>query len=272
MGGLLDKTIAQVQTNKKGYYTLLFHDGDTLQVSEDVMIRHRLLKGTVLTEADFLKIQGDSQLDLGYQRALVYLNYQMRTEKEVWDYLAKQEIDVSSRPKIIARLKELHLLDDVSYGESYVRTMMRTSDKGPKVVAQKLRQKGIKQEVVDQVLPLFTEETEQEIASHVAEKALVKYQRKSHKEQIQKTRLFLMTKGFTSEVIDQVMANLSVEKDPEEELDLLRREGEKLWRKHERKELPIRKQKTLQSLYQKGFDMGMIQEFIGEKELEDEED
>ncbi len=61
-----------------------------------------------------------------------YLSYQLRSEKEIRTYLKEKEILQEDRNKIVARLKELDLVDDLVYGESYVRTNIRLSDKGPK--------------------------------------------------------------------------------------------------------------------------------------------
>ena len=70
-----------------------------------------------------------------------YLSYQLRSEKEIRTYLKEKEILQEDRNKIVARLKELDLVDDLVYGESYVRTNMRLSDKGPKKLAQQMQQK-----------------------------------------------------------------------------------------------------------------------------------
>ena len=91
---------------------------------------------------------------------------------------------------------------------------------------------------------------------------------KSHKELIRKIQQNLLTKGFTQEAIQQAIANLPQEVDQEQEYDLLVIQGEKLWRKNLRFEPKKRKMKIKQSLYQKGFDLEMIQRFITEKEEE----
>ena len=75
-----------------------------------------------------------------------------------------------------------------------------------------------------------------------------------------------MTKRFTQEAIQQAIAHLPQETDEDAEYEALVSQGDKLWRKNERFEPKKRNLKIKQSLYQKGFDLEMIQRFIVEKE------
>lgn len=61
-------------------------------------------------------------------------------------------------------------------------------------------------------MELFVFDDQEEAAKRLAEKALRKYQSKSHKEQIQKVRQHLFTKGYSGDVINIVMSDLEVEK------------------------------------------------------------
>ena len=87
---------------------------------------------------------------------------------------------------------------------------------------------------------------------------------------MRKIQQTLMTKGFSQEVIQQAMADLPQEADQEIEYDYLVKQGDKLWRRNLRFEPKKRNLKVKQSLYQKGFDLDMIQRFITEKEEESE--
>ena len=80
-----------------------------------------------------------------------------------------------------------------------------------------------------------------------------------------------MTKGFNGDIITATLETLSIEKDEEEEENLLEIQGDKLWRKNQRFDAKKRKQKVTQSLYQKGFSFDIINAYISQKEMEDEE-
>lgn len=61
-----------------------------------------------------------------------------------------------------------------------------------------------------------------------------RYRTKSFKDALQKTRLHLMQKGFTNEIIDLALESLAFEKDEEQEQQALNKEGERLWRANQR--------------------------------------
>ncbi|WP_165003325.1 MULTISPECIES: recombination regulator RecX [unclassified Enterococcus] len=264
-------TVTRISKGKGPFYRVDLSEGESLRVSEDILVRYRLLKGQELEEETVQEIKKSSGFDFGFQQAMNYLSYQLRSEKEIRTYLKEKEIELEDRNKIVARLKELQLVDDLVYGESYVRTNMRLSDKGPKKLGQQMQQKGLKPEIIEQALSQYTFEDQVETARQAAEKAFGKNHGKSQKELLRKIQQMLMTKGFTQDVIQQAMTTLPQEADQEEEYDFLVKQGEKLWRKNLRFEPRKRNLKVKQSLYQKGFDLDMIQRFIMEKEEESSE-
>lgn len=255
---------------KNNLYKVTLTSGRHFRVSEDVLVRRRLLKGMELTEADITEIEQQTQLDFGYQQALNYLSYQLRSEKEIKDYLLKKEIQLSNIPEIMARLVSLNLVNDQTFSESYIRTQARLSDKGPRVISDKLRQKGIKPEIIEAAMNEYPIDAQAEVALTTALKGLKKYQRHSFIEQQQKVKQLLMTKGFSNELISQTMTELALEKDEDDEQEKLKALGDKLWQKNQRFDLSKRKQKVTQSLYQKGFSFDIIREFITEKEMTDD--
>lgn len=263
-------TVTKISKGKGPFYRVDLSEGEALQVSEDVLVRYRLLKGRELDEETIQEIKKSSGADFGFQLAMNYLSYQLRSEKEIRTYLKEKEILQEDRNKIVARLKELDLVNDLVYGESYVRTNMRLSDKGPKKLAQQMQQKGLKPEIIEQAFAQYTVEDQVQNARQTAEKTFGKNHGKSQKELLRKIQQTLMTKGFSQEVIQQAMADLPQEVDQETEYDYLVKQGDKLWRRNSRFEPKKRNLKVKQSLYQKGFDLDMIQRFITEKEEESE--
>lgn len=270
-GGISMVTIMRISKGKGPFYQVDLSNGDSLKVSEDLLVRYRLLKGQELTEEIMEEIKKSSGFDFGFQQALNYLSYQLRSEKEIRTYLKEKEIELDDRHKIVDRLKELDLINDLVYGESFVRTHMRLSDKGPKKLAQQLQQKGLKPEIIEQALLQYPEEEQVVMACQVAEKLFHKKHGKSQKELFRKIQQNLMTKGFSPDTIQRAIANLPQEKNPVSEYESLIIQGEKLWRKNARFEPKKRNLKIKQSLYQKGFDLDMIQRFITEKEEESSE-
>lgn len=262
-------TVVRINKGKNKFYEVVLSNKESLRVSEDMLVRYRLLKDRELSEDEILEIKKKAGFDLGLQWAMNYISYQLRSKKEVRDYLREKEISSEDQQQIIAHLESLHLVDDKIYGESYVRTQMRLSDKGPTQIIQQLKQKGLDEMTIQDVMGLYEKDQQFEVAFHAAEKASRKYKTKSHKETLQKIRLHLMQKGFSAEVISLVLEELPLEKDDDQEQSALQKEGERLLRRHQRLPLAKKRQKIKQGLYQKGFDLDLIQVFLDE-ELIDE--
>lgn len=257
--------ITTIRKEKGAFYQVKFEDKRELRVSEDLLVRYRLLKGTEIDEKTFEEIKKSAGYDIGLQLAMNYISYQLRTEQEMRIYLKDKEITSDDSKKIIQRLKELQLIDDIDYGKSYVRTQLRLSDKGPQALMQQLRKKGLKDEVIQEVIVLYTPENQFEIGVRTATKMLNTIRGKSHRETLQKLRMKLMQKGFSSDIISMVMEEIPNEKDEDDEWDALQKEGAKLIRRHR-----TDKQKIKQKLYQKGFDFDLIQRFIDEEVLDED--
>lgn len=134
-------TIIRISKGKGPFYEVATSEGETLRVSEDLLVRFRLLKGKELSEEELKEIKKSAGFDLGLQQAMNYISYQLRSEMEVRTYLKDKEIEKQDRDLVVERLKELNLIDDKNYGESYIRTQVRMSDKGPVVISQQLRKK-----------------------------------------------------------------------------------------------------------------------------------
>lgn len=264
-------TIVKITKAKGRFYQVDLSNQEQLLVSEDLLVSYRLLKGLEITEKDFEELKEASQIDVAYQKVLSYLSYQLRTKKDIRQYLNKLELSAAQSLQIIKKLEELKLLDDLVYAESYVRTQVRLGDKGPKNLAQQLKEKGIAIEDIEKALQQFPDTEQLEIGKKTAEKIQRRQQNKSRRDQLQKIRLGLMQKGFEQSVIEEVLQQFSTEPDAEEEWENLVKQGEKLWQKNQRFEKSKQRLKVKQSLYQKGFSLDLIQEFLTNRAEQDDE-
>lgn len=264
--------ISMISKYKQNEYQIKFTSGEQWTVSEDFLVKNQLYKGKELSLEEVNSLKQFTQLDRGYQLSLHYLSYQLRTTKEIRDYLKKKEIDSVYHKTIIQKLIDLHLIDDLEYAKSYVRTMMRTSDKGPIVLGQKLKTKGITDYDIQESLSLFDEESQLQVAIKTAQKLVNKYRTKNFHETKQKIYLSLQTKGFSTSIIQEAMMELQLEKDHNQEYELLVKQGDKIWRKHQKLSFSERKMKVKQNLFQKGYDYDLIQQYITEKEQSGDEE
>jgi len=262
--------VTSIRKQKGSYYQAIFDSGEKIRLSEDLLVRFRLLKGSELSEEELTQIKREADCDYGLQEALNYISYQLRSEKEVRIYLKNKEVPSNDHYKIIQRLKELKVLDDEVYAASFVRTQMRLSDKGPGNIEQELKKRGIQADIMNTALALYLPEVQLENAIKAAQKVIRQTHGKSYRESLQKVRLNLLKKGHYPEIVQQAMDQLDFEKDDEYEWEVLQKEGQKILRRDHSQDLLKRKMKLKQKLYQKGFAGELIQRFIDEEVFDEE--
>ena len=136
-------TITSIQAQKRpGRYNIYLGEEYAFPVDEELIIKYMLHKGMVLSPAfqEELKVEDVSRK--AYQRALNYLSYGLRSEKEVRDDLKEKEFEEQA-DEVIERLKEQRLIDDLEYAKSFVRTSANLNRKGPSVIQNELFRRGI---------------------------------------------------------------------------------------------------------------------------------
>lgn len=263
--------VTMIQAQKRsGRYNLYLDGKYAFPISESVMIKFRVFKGMEITPELQLQMMTADDISRAYTRALDYLSHQLRTEKEVHDKLVTEDIEATIIDETMKKLREMHLLDDAQYAAAYVRTAKNTSTKGPRVIRQNLRQKGVGEQLIDDALAEnFQGDDQLENAAAMAQKLAKRYQRQAFKTMLQKVRQGLMTKGFDSETITAALETLDLEPDVDEQWEALVQQGDKLWRRNRKYAFSERRMRTKRSLYQKGFLMDDINKFIDEQLADD---
>lgn len=265
------KTISRITTQKKrkDRFNIYLNDGNKetygFSVDEAVLIEYRLRKGLELDDSMIVVLVEKDTLQKSYTLAINYLSYRMRTKKEIYDYLVKKEVESKHIPVIMDRLEKEKLIDDTSFADSFVRTRIHTSNKGPMLVKRELQEKGVSSAIATQAIEQYTYAVQFEKAQKWAEKKLKQSSKKSFQQQLQQVQGTLMQKGFSQDVIRDVLRGIEDEKDEDEEWSALVQQGEKLMRKHQAKLSGFDLQrKVKESLYRKGFTGDLINKFLDE--------
>ena len=76
---------------KKGRYNIYLNDAFAFGVDEATVVKYALFKGTELTKEQIEEIKHDDCIQQAYQKALHFLNFKLRSTKEVYEKLEKYE-------------------------------------------------------------------------------------------------------------------------------------------------------------------------------------
>src|SRR5690606_29642922 len=134
-----------------------------------------------------------------------------------------------------------------------------------------LANKGIADEKINEALTEYNKGQQVSDAIQLGNKYAA--QNKKHSERMlkQKIEYTLSTKGFPPEIIQAAMEAIEYEKSEELEWEAIRKEGEKAKRRYKKYSGHEYRQRLQQALFRKGFAMDLINRFIEEDEISEQE-
>lgn len=257
------------QKNNKDRFNIFFDDGASGQyafsVSEDIFIKHDLRKGKELSEIELTEIFYHEEIQKSYNQAIQFLSFRMRSMKEVRDYLRDKGIDEGVSEEVIRRLQERKYINDEEFADAFVKTQINTTDKGPIILKEALRKKGITDIIIEEKLDKhYLQEIQLEKAIALCEKQKRKGKTLSYVQLKINLQQMLVRKGYKKEIIHKAIEVTLIHDEENDENEAIRFQGEKAWRKFQSQPKDKRIFKVKQYLYRKGFQLSDIDRFLEE--------
>lgn len=176
-----------------------------------------LQKGMELDEKKIEALKADDEREQAYIRALNYLSYRPRSIKEIEQNLRKYNVPEPLIPETIERLKRNNFVNDTDFAKQWIENRNTFRPRGKRALRMELRQKGIDNEGVQDILDELVDE------ESLAYKAGLKKARKLAKLEWQDFRrklgAFLARRGFPYSVISPILRPLWDEVHPEEDTE-----------------------------------------------------
>ncbi|MDE6201115.1 MAG: RecX family transcriptional regulator [Clostridiales bacterium] len=193
--------ITDIQKQKRNRTRVsIFIDGEFVCGLDEVAAAAARLKiGDEITADDLKSVMEKSELNSAFERAVGYLSIAPRAKKEIFKYLADKGYDKDIIEQAIDKLVAYHYIDDYLYAQTYIRS--KSKKYGSFRISAELKQKGIAQSVIDELMDDASEDS----ITAIAEKYI-----KSHKSaDRQKLKRFLAGRGFSWDSINSAVAQLS---------------------------------------------------------------
>jgi regulatory protein len=179
----------------------VFVDGEFwAEIDAGVAAERGLREGVALSleELDGARVAGERALAM--TRALNFLGYRARSEKEVRDRLRRYGYGEETVENVVVRLKELGYLDDEDFARLVVREKARRY--GPRRVSAELRKSGVDAELARGVVEEeFAGRGEVEQARSAAAR---RYNRGGSDAEARRVYGFLMRRGYSAGVCAEV--------------------------------------------------------------------
>lgn len=214
--------VTKIQAQKrKGRYNVYLDGEYSFPVGETTLIDFRLMNGVELDDAQIKEIKSRENINKAYGDALNYLSYELRTKKEMRDYLYKKEYSSPVVFSVMERLEKLNYMDDEAYATSFINTQLNTTANGPKIIKQKMIQKGVPASIIEDKLSEIDPDKLLENATVFAGKQVRKQRHKSFQQMMTKLKQGLYQKGYSGDVVSQAIEDLELERDDESEKENL---------------------------------------------------
>lgn len=186
---------AEVQAKNKNRVNI-FIDGEySFSVNAELCILHKLKTGASISEQEIEKIKCEDSKKQAASMALNYIVKRRKTELETKKYLSTKGFDENSIFYAVNKLKEYGYLDDASYALDFVSYHNELGKYGPKMIEQKLKQKGVPSIFIDEAMEKAYEK--QSInAENLVEKLKDKYKNLEPLKKRDKIYRYMINKGY----------------------------------------------------------------------------
>lgn len=145
------------------------------------------------------------QFEKFYNKALKFLSYRPRSEKEIRDKLLQKKAPQDLIEKIVAKLKEKKFINDEEFAKLWIESRQRSSPRSLRLVRMELKQKGVTEEQIESGIKNQESgiKTDLEQARRLVEKRLPRYKGLDKQKMYEKLGRYLASKGFGWETIKQ---------------------------------------------------------------------
>ena len=166
-------------------------------MSIETAVKNRIKVGQEVEKEKLEQLVLESEQHEALTKATDYISKNLKTKRQVKEYLLKKGYSEQVVWFCIDKLKEYNYIDDAEYSKRYIESVSKRQ--GRRLTEYKLMMKGVRKEDVESAY-LETEDNGNESAKVIAKKHLGN--KPITKENLTKTYRYLIGKGFT---YDQAM-------------------------------------------------------------------
>ena len=200
--------LTAVEPRRRGLVHLYIDGEPAVKIDREVFIKSRLSPGDEISDEELHRLILDSDNRRATEKALYLLEYRDHTSKELREKIARTAASREAAEAAVEKMEELGLVNDDDYGRRYARELFEHKRFGPMRARQELRQKGIRPELIDELLSEY--EDPEAFSMRIGEILEKKYSGWQEDEKI-KRRAYaaLQRMGYSYEHIREGMRNLS---------------------------------------------------------------
>ena len=173
-------------------------------ISLELVVKEHLKVGMEIDENKLSELILEDEKGKALAKAVKYIGSNLKTEKQLRDYLKKKEYNPTTIDYVIDKLKEYDYLNDENFAKAYILTYSKKY--GKLKLKSQLKMKGIKDSVIENLL----EDVQSDSIDLVAKKYMKN--KELTYENLQKLMRFLYSRGYEFDDINSCVNRLKGER------------------------------------------------------------
>lgn len=201
-------TKVERQKKNKHRFNIFLNEDYAFSVHEDMLVKHRLMKGEVIERERVVEIVRDDESHQAYLEAIRYIGRRPRSVKEVRLHLKSKGYEPEQTAVIVERLERERYLNDGAFAKLWTEHRILGQKKGRRFVEMELSQKGVADREISSALEGIDTEEERRAAWEAGRK---KWNTASGElpDRKRKVMQFLLRRGYTHETVQSVVRKLA---------------------------------------------------------------
>jgi len=207
--------ISSIKPQKRpNRFNIFLDDKFAFGVNADLIVEENLKVGKDLDEKTINRIIKKEDFTKLFDSSLKYLGIRTRSEKELWQYLAKKISRIQNIkfheasqsliiPRIVKKLKSIGYLDDLEFAKWLIASRNRQA-KGSRIIKIELIKKGIAPQIIEKLISELPQQKDQ--AKKALEKKIKLWQKLPRQKFKEKVYRYLASRGFDWEDIKEAFA------------------------------------------------------------------
>ncbi|MEP7003470.1 MAG: RecX family transcriptional regulator [Chloroflexota bacterium] len=148
-----------------------------------------------------------------YDAAVRYLGSRPRSVAEIKRHLRTKRFDEEAQDKAIDQLRAQRYIDDAAFAQYWIEQRARFRPKGHRAIVSELMAKGVARETIDVVLGDADPEQESKRARDMIRRPMSRWLAMAEPERKRKIHQYLATRGFSYDVIEEVIEKPEADED-----------------------------------------------------------
>ena len=204
---LITSYVKKYQKNIVGVVEL--DSGETLKLEPDTIMQFQLQTGTDLDEKKLREVLAADQKRKSLQKALHLISIRPRSAAELKERFKREGYFDETIDESLDYLLKNGYLNDALFAEKFARSKLQEKDIGESSLRYELHKKGISKSIIESIIKkIYGETPELDIALKAGKKKLRTIRTADDIAKKRKLYQFLAQRGFSADVIRQVIGEL----------------------------------------------------------------